>query len=195
MTKPSDNVVRMKVDGDRLRRGFLGWQCRLRQLSVRRHEARPSAGMRPTLTVAGQEVGAITVVMVRLQPETSAAEFRHLVQRTRDPKERFQAALRHLQAAYYQDPGCFDDLLTAVFALDARLPGQLAGRKDCILDFEQFNQRYRLTCAAGLLEPDDGAFQATYWHNALFNAGLPGAVQIVGFRPDWRSARAEPSPV
>ncbi len=193
MTEPSDNVIRMKVDG--LRRGFLGWQCRLRQLSVREREARPSAGMRPVLTVAGQEVGAITVVMVRRQPGTSAAEFRHLVQRTQDPKERFQAALRHFQAAYYQDPGGFDDLLTALFAIDAELPRQLAGREDCVLDFEQFNQRYRLVCAASLLKPEDGAFQATYWHNALFNAGLPGAVQIVGFRPDWRTALAEPPPV
>ncbi|MGI9436687.1 MAG: hypothetical protein ACR2Q4_17975 [Geminicoccaceae bacterium] len=161
---------------------------------MREAEARPTSGMRPELTVAGQTMGPITVVITKLAPETCTAEFRYIVQRSRDPRERFQSALAYLQASYYQDPASFGDLLTAIFSIDAELPKQLAGRVDCVLDFEQFSQSYELTCAASLLEPEDCTFQATYWHNALFNPSLPGAVQIVGFRPDWCSARAEPSP-
>lgn len=177
-----------------LRNGFIGWQCRLRQLSVRDAEARPTSGMRPRLTVAGQEIDPITVVITKLEPEISTAEFRHLVRKTRDPRERYQSALRFLQASYYQDPKSFGDLLTAVFSVDAKLPMQIDGRADCILDFEQYSQSYRLTCTARLLHPKDRAFQATYWHNALFNASLPSLVQVIGFRPDWRTALAEPSP-
>jgi hypothetical protein len=42
------------------------------------------------------------------------------------------------------------------------------------------------------LTEDDPAYQATYWHNALFNAGLPGAVRVLGFQPDWALAEADP---
>jgi hypothetical protein len=42
------------------------------------------------------------------------------------------------------------------------------------------------------LAEDDPAFQGTYWHNALFNAGLPGGVQVLGFQPDWALAEADP---
>lgn len=194
MSKPSDNVVRMKAAESNLRRGFLGWQCRLRQLSVRDSEARPSAGMRPRLSIAGQDIGPITVVLTRLDPEASTAEFRHIVRRTHDPKERFDAALRLLRAAYYQDPAGFDDLLTAVFGIDGDLPLRMGGRDDCVLEFEQFSQRYRLRCHAELLDSAHKAYQATYWHNALFNPGLPAHVQVIGFRPDWSQALAEPSP-
>ena len=196
MVEASDKIVPMKQLGDKLRLAFLGWQCRLRQLAVREGDARPTAGMRPRLLVGGQDGGAITVVITLKAPEASTAEFRHMVWRTFDQRERYQAALRYLQSAYFQDPSRFDDRLTAVFSADSELPGKLSGRHDCVLAFEQFSQRFWLNIVAvELLEPDDPAFQATYWHNALFNPSLPAAVQIVAFEPDWSQARAEPSPL
>jgi len=117
-----------------------------------------------------------------------------MVRRTHDPKERYDAALRYLQSAHFQDPTNFDDRLTAVFGAEADLPRQLSGRSDCVLRFEQFNQRYWLTCEAVRLDPESPAFEATYWHNALFNPSLPAEVQIVSFTPDWSLARAEPLP-
>ncbi|MGI9419523.1 MAG: hypothetical protein ACR2RA_16980 [Geminicoccaceae bacterium] len=178
-----------------LRQAFLGWQCRLRQLAVRENEARPSPGMRPTLEVASQNAGAITVVLTPIDPKASTDEFRHIVRRTHDPRERYQAALRHLQSSHFQDPARFDERLTAVFGADAELPAKLSGRDDCILAFEQFSQRYRLTCSAEQLAPEAPAFEATYWHNALFNPGLPAKVQILRFIPDWSRSSADPSPV
>lgn len=195
MPEPDDKIVRMHAMNDRLCQSFLGWQCRLRQLAVREDEARPSSGMRPALEVAGQDAGAITVVLTPIDPTASTDEFRHIVRRTHDPRERYQAALRHLQSSHFQDPTGFDDRLTAVFGAEAELPAMLSGRADCVLAFEQFSQRYRLICSAERLAPEDPAFQATYWHNALFNPSLPAEVQVLRFTPDWPLSGADPSPV
>jgi hypothetical protein len=190
-----DNVVRLEAAEDALRRAFLGWQCRIRQLAVRDHGGRPTPGMRPLLEVAGQRVGPITVVLNKEDGGATTAQFRFMVQRTHDPLERYEAAMRNLAAAYYQRPESFSDQVTALFAPDARLPGEIAGRADCVLLFEQFSQRWRMPCTASLLDPNSAAWQATWWHNALFNAHLPGSARIVAFTPDWARAEADPSPV
>lgn len=195
MPEPEDKITRMPSMNDSLRQAFLGWQCRLRQLAVRENEARPTTGMRPNLTVADQDAGAITVVITPVEPAISTDEFRHIVRRTHDPRERYQAALRFLQSSHFQDPRHFDDRLTAVFGIEAELPKTLSGRSDCVLAFEQFSQCYWLPCSAELLDAESQAFQATYWHNALFNPRLPAEVQVLGFTPDWSVARAEPSPI
>lgn len=189
MIEPDDKIVRMKSADDRLCLAFFGWQCRLRQLAVREGEARPTAGMRPNLTVAGQDAGEITVVIIPAEPEESTQEFRHIVRRTQDPRERYQAALRYLQSSHFQDPAHFDDRLTALFGVEAELPNLVSGRSDCVLAFEQFSQRYRLPCSAERLDVEDPAFQATYWHNALFNPSLPALVQVLSFKPNWSNAR------
>lgn len=194
MTQDDGAVIPLRGDESLMRKAFLGWQCRLRQLAMRDHEGRPSPGMRPRLEVAEQDAGLITVVMTKNDHGESTAAFRHLVKRTHDPKERFDAALRYLQSNYYQDPLSFDDQLTAVFAAHATLPRQIDERMDCCLCFEQFAQRYVLTCDARLLAKDDPGFHATYWHNALFNPSMPADVQIVGFRPVWSNAKADPPP-
>ena len=96
MSESDQNIVRMKPADDRLRLAFLGWQCRLRQLSVREQDGRPSAGMHPDLVFAGQHAGKITVVITPNLPEASTDEFRHIVKCTHDPRERYEAALRLL---------------------------------------------------------------------------------------------------
>jgi len=192
---PGNKVISMKPSDDRMRLAFLGWQCRLRQLAVRELGARPSAGMQPGLTVAGQDLGRITMLITPIDPLPSTLEFRHIVRRTHDPQERYKTALRYLQASFFQDPKAFDDGLTALFSIESELPAALNGRDDCGLAFEQFNQRYSLTSTAVCLEKDDTAYQATYWHNALFNAGLPAEVAVIRFRPDWTTATADPSPL
>jgi hypothetical protein len=182
----------MKTAEDALMKAFLGWQCRLRQLSVRNDEGRPSPGMRPTLRVAGQNASEITVVIIKRDSDRWTSEFQHIFKRTHDPKERFEAALRYLQSSYYQEPLSFDDRLTAVFGMTATVPKQIAGRTDCMLVFEQFRQTFELPCKADRLEVEDPSFQATYWHNALFNPAMPAGVQIVSFHPDWSRAEADP---
>jgi len=189
------SVVRLESVHDALRHAFLAWQCRIRQIAVRDHGGRPTPGMRPVLEVATQRVGPITVVLNKQDGGETTTQFRFLVKKTHDPSERYEAAMRHLAAAYYQRPDSFSDEMTALFAPEAGLPRQIAGRDDCRLLFAQFRQRWRLPCAAQLLEPDAAAYQATYWHNALFNPRLPAGVRIVAFAPDWARAEAEPPPI
>jgi hypothetical protein len=188
-------VIRLDAAQDALRSAFLGWQCRIRQIAVRDYGGRPTAGMRPVLEVAAQRLGSITVVLNKCDGGETTTQFRFMVKKTHDPLERYEAAMRYLAAAYYQRPESFSDRMTALFVPDASLPGQIAGRDDCVLIFEQFRQRWRLPCAARLLGPDAAEYQVTYWHNALFNEHLPGGAQIVAFAPDWAHAEADPSPV
>lgn len=183
-----------KADREALRLGFLGWQCRLRQIAMRNAEGRPSPGMVPQVWLADgeQPLGRVVVLLVKEEAEEFAAEFRFMHKKTHDPVERQRNVLRKLQELYYQKPQTFSDEMTALFALDSDLAATLLGAGQCILDFEQFSQRFRLPCAVRLLDEQEPAFQASYWHNSLFNPSLPGRVQILGFAPDWGMSVAEP---
>jgi hypothetical protein len=195
VAETSGNVVRLDAAQGTLRHSFLAWQCRIRQIAVREHGGRPTPGMRPVLEVAAQRIGPITVVLNKRDGGATTTQFRFMAKKTLDPADRYDAALRHLAAAYYQRPDSFSDRLTAVFPPEAELPVQISGRTDCVLSFAQFSQSWRLPCSAQLLEPDAAEYQATYWHNALFNPHLPGIVRIVAFSPDWARAQADPPPV
>ena len=67
-----------------------------------------------------------------------------------------------------------------------------AGR--CTLTFDAFNQRYDLECRVWKLTAKNPLWQATYWHNALFNPSLPAETVILGFEPDWKRSSADPDP-
>ncbi len=189
-----DTVVRLEGAQAALRDTFLGWQCRLRQMAVRHAGGRPTSGMRPRVRLEGAPGAArqITVLIVRKEPHEATAQFRHTVRKTQDPRERYDNALKTLAAAYYQRPEEFSDELTALFGASSELADRLLGAGRCVLEFEQYSQRFRVPCQTRELAEDHPAFQATYWHNALFNPTLPGGVRVLGFRPDWARAEADP---
>ena len=190
----SGEVIRLAAAQAALRDHFLGWQCRLRQLAVRETEGRPTLGMRPTLSCAGQDEngGRITVLIVPRAPEETTAEFRHLVRRTHDPAERYKDALKFLAAAYYQYPQDFSDEITALFGPGSALAERLLSDGRCRLGFEQYSQRYALSCLVRALPESAPAFQAAYWHNSLFNPEIPAGIQVLAFQPDWATAEADP---
>jgi hypothetical protein len=177
-----------------LRRHFLGWQCRLRQHAVRHDGGRPGSGMRPRVLAADgiEMAAAITVLLVPRAPAESTAQFRHHVRRTHDPAQRYQKALEILSAAFYQHPDQFSDRLTALFAGESVLVTTLVEGGRCTLEFAQYNQRYILPCAVAVETAGDPAFEATYWHNALFNPRIPDNVTVLAFAPDWAAASADP---
>ncbi len=185
-------VVRLEAAQVALRDHFLGWQCRLRQMAVRDGGGRPTSGMRPTLVLPGREAVDITVLIVQRAPEETTAEFRHLVRKTQDPAERYKGALEHLAAAYYQYPRDFSDELTALFGPRSELAERLLTHGHCILRFEQYNQRYVMPCGVRTLAENEPAFQATYWHNSLFNPNMPMDIRVLGLKPDWAKAEADP---
>lgn len=190
----SGAVIRLERAQDALKGHFLGWQCRLRQLAVREAGGRPTGGMRPLVQLPDEADRGyeITVLIVKQFPEDSTAQFRHLARRTHDPAERYKKAIEHLAAAYYQRPEEFSDELTALFAPGARLTERLLDAGNCRLGFEQYSQRYLLPCRTRALAESEPAYQATYWHNILFNAAIPAGAQILGFQPDWATAEADP---
>ena len=174
---------------------FLGWQCRLRQHSIRTAEGRPSGGMRPDVSVAGNSLGAITVLIIKAEPADMTAQFRYMVQKTTDPAERYESAVKMLAEAYYQRPKEFSNELTGLFGPGSGLAQHLIAQGECELTFEQFSQSYRLPCTVEGLAESHPHYQATFWHNSLFNHEIPGGVIVLGFKPDWERAVAEPDVV
>jgi hypothetical protein len=45
-----------------------------------------------------------------------------------------------------------------------------------------------------VLEPEDVAYQATWWHNRIFNTELSIGAVVLAFKPDWRNPKADPWP-
>ena len=163
---------------------------------MRRRAGRPSRGMCPeVLSAAGGTLApAVTTLLVRREADSFAPEFRHLIRRTHDPRDRREAALALLAERYYQYARDFSDLLTATFAADSALAADLVREGRCVLAFDQDSQRYTMPCTVQRLGRDDPHREETWWHNALFNPQLPPDVPVLAFAPRWLEATADPAP-
>ncbi len=162
---------------------FIGWQCRIRQHAVRKQEGRPSAGMRPNLYINGQSAGPITINLVKRDALDVTAEFQHIHRKTQDPKARYENGLKILCEYYYQRTNEFDFEMTGIFSLDSELALQIAESDDVELRFEQSSQVYSLKCETRNIPIGEEKYEASYWHNALFNPNMPGKVSVIGFLP------------
>ncbi|MEO1494439.1 MAG: hypothetical protein AAFV19_20015 [Pseudomonadota bacterium] len=180
-----------------LRDAFLRWQCRVRQMMMRDDLGRPGDAIMPALTLAGADapMGHIITVMSKTVAHAKVPEMRHMAQRTQDPASRREAALKFFSEFYYQKGAEFSDTLTATFPPDS--PGAAAIREagQVTLDFDAFRQHYSLTCRVWRLAEQNPLWQATYWHNMLFNPGLTPDTVILAFEPDWDASSADPSPI
>ena len=175
-----------------LRDHFIGWQCRVRQLAMRRNSGQPMAGMRPrVLDSDGRELssGIVTLIMKEF-PAPSTDAFRHAFKRTQDPRERHAKALEMLAGTYFQKPREFVDEMTALFVRESALAERLIANGRCVLEFAEFGQGYFIPCRVEDLAPDNLAYQATYWHNSLFNPAIPPSPRILAFVPNWSEAKA-----
>ena len=172
------------------REQFIDWQCRLRKAAMRLEGGRPTRGMCPSVTRLDDSIvaAAVIVLLQEKDPGPSSDQFRHIVRKTHDPRERYEAGLQVLSSAHYQYPEDFSDILTALFSADSIIGAELARAGRCVLHFEQHGRRYRIPCAVGQLAEPDPAFQVTYWHNCLFNPHPPRAVRILAFVPEWEEA-------
>jgi hypothetical protein len=193
-TSDTENVIRLDSAQAALKRHFLGWQCRIRQRQMRHAGGRPSAGMRPSVSLAAGEA-PLAGIMILISHDDSAdntAKFRHMVRKTHDPKERLEAAVKELSAAYFQHPDEFSDVMTALFGPGSDVAAALLKAGRCTLHFDQYAQTYDIPCRVDLLAGDDPAWQATFWHNSLFNPNIPGDAQILALTPNWAEAQADP---
>ena len=133
---------------DKVRGHFIGWQCRIRQLAMRKDGGRPSDGMRPRLVLsAGQELSpGVVVVLIPEEPEESTEFFRFQLRKTNDPKLIYERGLQYLQATHFQNAKSFSDRMTAVFGAGSEVVQTMLSAGDCILEFAQFSQSYRMLC-------------------------------------------------
>ena len=185
-----------RVTDAELRQHFLGWQCRIRQAAQRSRGGEPPSGARPrVLERSGAEVlAAMTVLLVPKAPEESTAFLKFQVSRDHEPGVAYEAGVRYLAGGFYQEPELFSDEMTALFAPASQIAKRIAAAKSCLLDFEQERQRFTLSCRVRRLAAKDLAYQATWWHNRIFNCDLPSGATVLAFKPDWKSARADPWP-
>lgn len=183
-------------EDEKIRNHFLNWQCRLRQIAMRQQGGRPAPGMRPEVLLKGGEVlsPAITIVLVPEASEESTDFFRFQCQKTHDPAQIYEKGLQFLQGTHFQQARTFSDELTALFDSTSGVAETLLREGECLLSFEQFSQRYKMFCSVRPFTHDDAQWQATYWHNRLFNPALASDAQVLGFQPDWNSAQADPDP-
>lgn len=160
---------------------FIGWQCRVRQHVVRKQEGRPSSGMRPSLYLDGELIAPITINLMKEDASDVTTEFQFIHRKTQDPKTRYENGLKILCEYYYQRTDEFDHELSAVFSLDSELAAKIVASDEVELRFDQSSQEYRLKCNARIIPVGDEKYEATYWHNALFNPNIPGKVLVIGF--------------
>jgi hypothetical protein len=179
-----------------LRSYFLGWQCRIRQISARDYGGAPLPGMRPRLlSRSGEELmPAVTLLIMPVSPAASTDYLKFQLQRTNDQALAREAGVRFLAADYFQEPELFTDEMTALFQPGSQIAKRILKIGDCLLDFEQYSQRFTMFCRARTVARKEAAHQATLWHNRIFNPNVPQNAVVLGFRPDWKNVHAAPMP-
>ena len=117
---------------------------------------------------------------------------KHIAKKTNDSSQVRQDALKFFAEAYYQKPATFSDILTATFLPNSYGAAKIYGEKSCILQFEAYSQSFELKCKVWRLSKHHQLYQATWWHNKLFNPSLHPDTEVLGFEADWESSTANP---
>lgn len=166
-------------------RQFISWQCRLRKMCVRELGGRPTQGMSAGVysISGGEEQSRMNFMIMRKDSSDRTDELRHIVRKTPDSSIWVKDGLRILSELHYHEVDQFENRLTALFALDSTLSGALLEAGQCHLKIEQDSIEHAFDFSVDALDQDDELFQATYWHNHLFNPSLPGKVQVIAFTP------------
>ncbi|MYA89964.1 MAG: hypothetical protein F4X97_16185 [Boseongicola sp. SB0662_bin_57] len=177
-----------------LRKAFLKWQCRVRQISMRGGAGRPDDAVTPTLYLPGHDeaFGRFVTVLNRAPAHSLTPEMTHMAARTNDPAQRRAAALEYFSAAYYQSAALFSDVLTATFPPGSIIAARIRKSQKVLLLFDAYAQRFTLSCRVWKLAPHNPLHEATVAHNTLFNPSLPPGIEVLGFEPDWNMSTSEP---
>lgn len=170
-----------------LKDAFLRWQCRVRQIAMRERQGRPDDAIMPALTLPGETapLGHVVTVLSKAPSFSKTPELMHMVKRTHDPAQRREKAIELFSETYFQKPKEFSDVLTAAFGPNSEAAERIAAAGGCTLTFEAYSQGFDLKCEARKLGRNDPMYQATWWHNLLFNPNLHPETDVLAFRPDW----------
>ena len=180
-----------------IKKYFIGWQCRVRELALRSEEGRPNGGMRPKIVLKNGEVifPAATLLIVPDQPDQTIRQFRFMALKTQDPKERSTKALQLLSASFYQDADDFNGEMSGIFSQDSVEVKLLEKHGNCVLDFKYQQQAFKIPCIVSPSLRNEPVPDFTYWHNYLFNPNLSPEVKVLHFKPDWSQTISEPTPI
>ena len=154
-------------------------------MSMREFEGRPTPGMSAGVysISGGEEQSHLNFLVIRKNPRERTDEFRHIVRKSPDSSQWVKNGLRVLAELHYHEDKEFDNQLTALFSLDSNLANALIEAGECHLKFTQDSIEHAFDFDVLSLNENDELFQATYWHNRLFNPALPGKVRVLGFKP------------
>ena len=176
-----------------LRNAFLRWQCRVRQIAMRENMGHPDDAITPALTLPGETEPTrhIITVLSKAPPFSTTPELQHMFRCTHDPAQRREKAIRFFAEIYYQKAREFSDILTATFPPVSPGAADISAAGNCALTFEAYGQRYDLLCKVWTLDKTNPLYQATWWHNMLFNPNMHPNTLIIGFEPDWAHSTAQ----
>ncbi len=164
---------------------FIAWQCRLRKYSMRELDGRPTAGMSAGIhsVNGGDEQARLSFLILHRDTDARTREFAHIVRKTQDPTQWIKNGLRILAERHYQEAEPFDRRLTALFSTDSSVAYALLKAGACHLKFSEKSIEHAFDFDIESLDREDPLFEATYWHNHLFNPTLPGQVRVLAFSP------------
>ena len=162
---------------------------------MRENFGRPDGAIKPRLTLNTNSgpIGDIITVLSRTPSHSKTPEMRHMVQSIFAPSQRRDKAIQFFSEIYYQKFQQFSDTLTAAFSPDSPMAEVICATKACLLIFESYGQRFDLNCTVSTLTKNNPLFQATWWHNKLFNPHLLPDTVILSFEPVWSRSSAEPN--
>ena len=108
-----------KLSNSEMKSYFLGWQCRLRQLSAREYGGAPLPGMRPrVVSKTGEELmSAMTVLILPEAPDASTAYLKFQGQKSNEASKVYEAGVKYLAESYFQERAARADLPKAVEVL------------------------------------------------------------------------------
>ncbi|HFQ14712.1 MAG TPA: hypothetical protein ENK41_00030 [Rhodobacteraceae bacterium] len=188
-------------DADLLRRKFLKWQCRARQMMMRDNGGRPDASVMPELILpgagapmggAGAPMGRIITILNKRPGNRVISELTHMARRTHDPAQIRARAIQFFSASYYQQPESFSDILTATFPPGSPGAAAICAAGTCRLVFDAWSQLFDLSCEVRELPDSDPLHIATMAHNRLFNMALSARSPVLSFAPVWGRCSARP---
>lgn len=173
-----------------LRKAFLGWQCRVRQMMMRDEGGKPTDAITPALTLPGADapLGHIITVMSKLPAYSLTPEMTHMAKKTPDTAKWREEALKFFSATYYQKAHEFSDILTSTFPPRSTGAATIRAADRVKLTFEAYGQRFDLDCKVWKLSRRNPLYQATVAHNRLFNPALHPETEVLGFEPDWQTS-------
>jgi hypothetical protein len=137
-------------------------------------------------------MGHIITVLNKSPLYSKTPELKYMMMRTNDPAERREKAIQLMSETYYQKWQEFTDLLTGTFPPQSEGASAIVAAGGCTLTFKAYNQRFDLNCRGRLLGKAEPLYQATWWHNVLFNPDLNPDTVILCFAPSWEASSSDP---